>query len=79
MISYCRLYISLIDQKFECDVYFPNLQEFGLKICPSPSYTVKNMFGLKLVDFLDQDVDTDIVENENGTTWRYKVLEFVNE
>ena len=71
-----RLYLTLIEAQFECDAFFPNLKIFGLTCLPS-EYCVKSEEALELVDVCDDDVIIDTIETENGISWKYKVLQFV--
>ena len=73
---FCRLYLTQINKTFECDVYFPNLQQFGETFSQS-ALIVENPCSYHLEDVTDADVDTNTTEEENGVQWRYRVMQFV--
>ena len=73
---YFRLFLTTIDQEFECDTFFPNLKIFGLACIPTFD-TIKTTTDFKLRDTSDPSVDTDTTQEENGISWRYRVMEFV--
>ena len=71
-----RLYLTLIQHEYRCDAFFPNLKVFGLDCVPS-DHSVKSSLTLSLIDAADEDVNTLDTQIEDGVTWTYKVLEFV--
>lgn len=72
-----RLYLTLIQEEYKCDAFFPNLKVFGLDCVPSEQ-CVKSSLTLSLIDAADDDVNTLDTHTEDGVTWTYRVLEFVD-
>jgi len=76
LLSHCRLFLTRIERKYECDLYLADLTEFGLTL-QSRAPALPNQAGLHLIPDMDCGVDQETIQQEDGITWRYSVHRFV--
>ena len=71
-----RLFLTKINETFKCDVFFPDLQCFGVDLGSKNESLKEVETNIKLVVDHDPDVDDSGEKEEKGVVWKYFVYKF---
>lgn len=71
-----RLFLTKVHADFDCNVHFPDLAPFGLRLNSADTSLKGLKTDLRLVEVEDTDVQVDQVFSENGTKFTFHVFQF---